>query len=155
MVRNRMTTGELGNSYRPSTHADRLAGFTPDRELLASLGSEISLGEPENGLYQQMRTLVACFPSPTGLGLLKVLPHLLAEHSRARQALAEVSPLDIMDYQRAVGSQSKLWDRCQKVCSEIEKSSKLERLRTTVNKYEESSGIQSMEQLVEMFKEKR
>ncbi len=149
-MKSKRTAAEL-KSYRPSRDSHKLAGFHPNVELLVELGEHCELSGCEAELYGQMKYLTACFPSPASIGMCKMLPALLAEHNKARKALQKTDATDIVDYQRAVGSQSKLWDRIDKVCSSISKETKLERMRTSITRSEDGDRV-TMEQMIDLMR---
>ena len=144
------TAAEL-NHYRPSRDAHKLAGFHPSVDVLAEHECPIDLKGMEREVYEQQRYLVACFPSPSGISALLQLPELLAEHARARAAVRDTDALDQTLYMRAIGSSSKLFDRVAKLCDQIAKETKIERLRTSISRGEDGSHV-TIETLIEQMK---
>ena len=133
MKQSKRTAAELKH-YRPSRDAGKLAGFHPSQELLDAHECPIELTGMEREVYEQQKYLVACFPSPSSISALLQLPELLLEHSRAREAVRNTYALDQTLYMRAIGSSAKLFDRVAKLCDQINKDTKVERLRTSISK---------------------
>ncbi len=144
------TAAEL-KSYRPSRDSHKLAGFHPSVDVLAAHECPIELTGMEREVYEQQKYLVACFPSPSGISALLQLPELLAEHARARAAVRNTDSLDQTLYMRAIGSSAKLFDRVAKLCDQIAKETKLERMRTSITRSEDGGQV-TMEQMIDLMK---
>jgi len=144
------TAAELKH-YRPSRHANKLAGFNPSQEVLNQYACPDELSGMEHEVYAQQLHLVACFPSPSSISALLQLPEILIEHSRAREAVRNTDANDQTLYMRAVGSSAKLFDRIAVLCKTIASETKIERLRTSIQRDE--AGVElTMDSLVNAFK---